>query len=628
MALRKNEKKEEVAARELPRRPTGRNKKKAPVDDHDNLQAPLTTRKPKKAASGRKLKTGGSQENGKRGSLLDQVSAIMDPGTRTGIAAGGKKRVNKENKAKRASIRQVDESEGADQPLSNRKTSKKKAEGRRTPPPPPPRSPPTAVATSKSPPKARASTKAKANRKSSPQRQPAPQALSTLNFLQDLEQANEDRKQLLQKKKKKKPLKKKLSASRKKDIQKEMAKRKEVKANRKEAGALYIDDDNIEEVGWFTVTVKENTGSTVDYQPIEEETQNSETKKKKGKKTLRSTVDYSRDYPFSTRQDMEEKPPGYSLHMVGIKRRQFHIDNLFTTRLLVPRVYDFDVNVVQEILDKKEDRWWIKSRLPLYREEEEEDWEEDEDEKGMEILTVYFGPNEIDQDPEQDDNSVIFSIASVESVHFSDDDENQDTYKGKLREKVEVMPGEFKMIRKEEESYEAIENGNYMSSLCLGCGVALVSVMDAREVACPTCGSITPLNGVCLHKPFGIATGIKRIKVEHMLVPRKSPFVASIESNVASSKGKSDVPQTIMTNNNAAEATTPAAAAPRSTGMDQRKMKSSGAAKAKPGTGLKKRTSSKASSPRKLEATDRKARGKVRPNKPATKPGAVRVAAR
>ena len=90
------------------------------------------------------------------------------------------------------------------------------------------------------------------------------------------------------------------------------------------------------------------------------------------------------------------------------------------------------------------------------------------------------------------------------------------------------MPGEFVVLRKEDETYEAIKNGTSMSSLCLGCGVALVSVQDALQVACPSCRAITPLNGICLHRPFGIATGVKRAVCEHLLTPKKSPFAAAV----------------------------------------------------------------------------------------------------
>ena len=71
--------------------------------------------------------------------------------------------------------------------------------------------------------------------------------------------------------------------------------------------------------------------------------------------------------------------------MIEIKSRQFQVENLFASRPLVPRVYDFDVDIVHGILDRKEDRWWIKSRLQLYQESDEDLENDEDDEKDMEV---------------------------------------------------------------------------------------------------------------------------------------------------------------------------------------------------------------------------------------------------
>ena len=57
-------------------------------------------------------------------------------------------------------------------------------------------------------------------------------------------------------------------------------------------------------------------------------------------------------------------------------------------------------------LDKKEDKWFIKSRLQSYLEDVDDDEDdEDDDGKGMEALSIFFGPNEIDNSNDDDDNS-------------------------------------------------------------------------------------------------------------------------------------------------------------------------------------------------------------------------------
>jgi len=65
--------------------------------------------------------------------------------------------------------------------------------------------------------------------------------------------------------------------------------------------------------------------------------------------------------------------------------------------------------------------------------------------------------------------------------------ENQET------EQKSVMPGDFKILRSEAKTYEATQRNQHMSSLFLGCGTALLWAQDAVQVACPNCGSITPL---------------------------------------------------------------------------------------------------------------------------------------
>ena len=399
----------------------------------------------------------------------------------------------------------------------------------------------------------------------------------------------------------------------------------------------FVQDDDLVQVGWLSVGAKESIEQKDEDHNDDKGDNDDEnaTPKPKPKKQLRSSVEYSYPhYVFTTRDQLAA--PSYYLQRVEIEvqkkrkkktrntkatTRHFNISNLFrnsgdatTERTLFfgkrpypqqqqqqdgwkdpsssSRVYHFDddacLDAFQSILDRKEDKWWIKSRLPQYVQRNHDDnnnvkhknknspsktkllqrlhhqgadledidfdmahtsisthsnnnmnngKEEEDQQQGYEILSIFFGENEIDHcndsSDDDDDDSLDFSIASVHSVTFSDDDNDfQESFRGKPRDRVEVMPGEFKISRSEEETYDAIERNQYMSSLCLGCGIALVSVQDALQVACPNCGSITPLNGISLHKPFGIATGVRRAKCEHLLTPRKSVFLARTQEDL------------------------------------------------------------------------------------------------
>jgi len=380
-------------------------------------------------------------------------------------------------------------------------------------------------------------------------------------------------------------------------VREQLNEKKRSKARRKSALTkqdMELEANGVTQVGWFSLSVKETKDSS------SEEEREERTEKTRGKskikKQLRSTVEYS--YPHyspTTREQItvSATAPCYYLCQIGNiskkkRRKLYNISNLFAPRehliLLCDldtgkqqqkqqqrrrrRIYDFNVSLLWQVIDRRQDKWWIESRLPLYETAHEDEVfanysngtsksnvngnssareeEKDNDEADMQVLSIFFGPNKIDEcsndgimSENEDDSIGRFSTCSVESVAFSDDDEGADqvSFLGKVREKVEVMPGEFIVLRKEEETYEAIRNGTYMSSLCLGCGKALVSVQDALQVACPSCGSITPLNGICLHRPFGIATGVKRTVCEHLLTARKSIFVAA---TTAGNDGKDD----------------------------------------------------------------------------------------
>ena len=296
-------------------------------------------------------------------------------------------------------------------------------------------------------------------------------------------------------------------------------------------GGYDYDADETPEIGWFSMSLKDSNYSASHLDGDTDQPKEEETKKSKTPKYMRTSVEYSYpNYQYTTRKAIQE--PAYYLKTIAVKKRRLNISNLFLKQPLFSSPYLFESEALLTVLNSKEDKRWIKLWKRQYCEKSSDAFvfDDPEEKPGMEVLTIFFGANRIDRDPNIEEANDSFSvISSVESVHFeSDGDEDFELYyNGKRRDKVEITTGNFSILRKEEETYEAISKGSYMSSLCLGCGVALISVQDAMEVACPNCGSITPLNGISLRRPFGIATGIKRAKCEHLLTPRSSLFANS-----------------------------------------------------------------------------------------------------
>ncbi|CAB9522172.1 expressed unknown protein [Seminavis robusta] len=596
---------------------------------------------PTTSSNGKKTKKK-SRDSLPKGSFLESVSSMMDQPNTTAASTTTTKK--KKKPSAKDPVRQMEE--------ANQQPRKKSPAARRPlpppPPPPPVESPPTRRKTPKQQPtevKSKPTEPLAVNskpKKTKTKKDKAPE--STMSFLESVQAAmkakehqDEEEEDMVddshmdnhpEKKKQKKKKVPKLSLARQQSLQEELAKRRmENKKKRRQAKQLqlqqddYVEDETVEPVGWFQLTVKENNNSNNNNNTSDEEDEQealADKKKQKKPKQIKTTVEYSRHYDkFLTKKDVDEAPPGYYLEMLTVKKRHFHIQNLFAPRpLFGGRVYKFDGDRLQEILDKKDDKWFVKSRMASYLEQIDlEDEQDDDDEKGMEALSIFFGPNEIDKNNNSDDCDEIFSIASVESVHFSDDDEaeHEKWFQGRPRDTVEVMPGEFTILRKPEETHHAIETGTYMESLCLGCGKALLSVQDAVQVACPSCGSITPLNAICLHKPFGIATGVAAAKVT--LAPRKSVFDGDAKQKAPSRKVVTGVstrwikePAPLpMPDGIPATIITDAAAAPRKPAQARRQQ-----AQRRP-----------------KETAQRPRGGNKQPrNKPATKSGAVPVAAR
>ena len=189
-------------------------------------------------------------------------------------------------------------------------------------------------------------------------------------------------------KKKQAPPQPKLSVAKEQEIKRKLAERKlklrqqerdrkkqaEAIVSPKRKSALGKDDmelvDGVEQVNWFSLDVKDSSQHDLDAEMGHE----TSIKKVKPKKQLRSTVQYSFPrYPWTTRQQMKVGSPSdcYYLHQVGLKHRRFDIGNLFAPRPHLVhssttsrrRVYHFDPETLETILDRREDKWWIKSRL-------------------------------------------------------------------------------------------------------------------------------------------------------------------------------------------------------------------------------------------------------------------------
>jgi len=83
---------------------------------------------------------------------------------------------------------------------------------------------------------------------------------------------------------------------------------------------------------------------------------------------------------------------------------------------------------------------------------------------------------------------------------------------------MEIAPNVRVAVRSSQETYKAVQSGDYTVATCFACCATIVCVDDAAYVLCPDCQVVSPLgfNGGSPHDaskkddPYGIGTGLKR----------------------------------------------------------------------------------------------------------------------
>lgn len=83
---------------------------------------------------------------------------------------------------------------------------------------------------------------------------------------------------------------------------------------------------------------------------------------------------------------------------------------------------------------------------------------------------------------------------------------------------MEIAPNVRVAVRSEQESYRAVQSGDYTVATCFACTSTIVCVDDAAYVLCPDChvvsplgyGSVTTIDSSKKDDPYGIGTGLKR----------------------------------------------------------------------------------------------------------------------
>ena len=79
-----------------------------------------------------------------------------------------------------------------------------------------------------------------------------------------------------------------------------------------------------------------------------------------------------------------------------------------------------------------------------------------------------------------------FEDISMEAQAITADQE-EETYE------MEIAPGQYLPFRGSKETWRAIDEGNFLETSCLECGLELVSVPDCQCVVCSDCKMVNPI---------------------------------------------------------------------------------------------------------------------------------------
>lgn len=75
---------------------------------------------------------------------------------------------------------------------------------------------------------------------------------------------------------------------------------------------------------------------------------------------------------------------------------------------------------------------------------------------------------------------------------------------------IQVAPGVKVPLRGSEETWEAINEDFYVPCICIGCQTTLCVIQDAAYLLCPSCRTISPMEGHFVdHTLAGVGMGFR-----------------------------------------------------------------------------------------------------------------------
>jgi len=134
---------------------------------------------------------------------------------------------------------------------------------------------------------------------------------------------------------------------------------------------------------------------------------------------------------------------------------------------------------------------------------------------------VFFGSLDDGQAvAEQEERRTLEAMVSEAQAAFVGPENNQDdgTYE------MEVSPGCYMPLRGVKETVQHIQTKTSLESICLECGIQLISVPDCVVVVCPDCRMVNPIferpEGMESCTPVGVGIGFKEEWISQTLAPR------------------------------------------------------------------------------------------------------------
>lgn len=139
--------------------------------------------------------------------------------------------------------------------------------------------------------------------------------------------------------------------------------------------------------------------------------------------------------------------------------------------------------------------------------------------------TGSLGGNSV-HDQEDDTTSTTMMSSSRLNHHYDEpldespveEDLEEETSSGGSPTTMEIAPNVRVAVRSSQETYKAVQSGEYTVATCFACASTIVCVDDAAYVLCPDCQVVSPLgfqsgsphDASKKDDPYGIGTGLKR----------------------------------------------------------------------------------------------------------------------